>query len=73
LDDSHPCTFNHTRPVLYYKQLASTQAIVFKETPAQKEIPTDLLGIDDEKLLEIAEKLFNEKLELVENLRFNLR
>ena len=51
--------------------IAFTQAIVFKETPAgsiAKEIPTDSLGIDDENFLEIAETLFNEKLELVENL-----
>jgi len=51
--------------------IASTQAIVFKETPAgsiAKEIPTDSLGIDDDNFMEIAEKLFNEKLELVENL-----
>jgi hypothetical protein len=57
------------------QNIVSTQAVVFKETPAgsiAKEIPTDSLGIDDENFWEIAEKLFNEKLELVENLRFNI-
>jgi hypothetical protein len=48
------------------------QAIVFKETSKggtiAKEIPADSLGIDDENFLEIAEKLFNEKLELIEKL-----
>ncbi len=52
--------------------IASLQAIVFKETSnggtIAKEIPTDSLGIDDENFLEIAENLFNEKLELIEKL-----
>ncbi|MCK5720340.1 MAG: AAA family ATPase [Thiomargarita sp.] len=50
-------------------ELNSSQAIIFKETQVgtiAKEIPQDLLGIDDENFLEITEQLFNEKMDLVE-------
>ncbi len=46
-------------------------AVVFDETDEGsigKYIPMDELGIEDENFLDVAEKLFNEKLELVEKL-----
>jgi predicted ATPase len=51
--------FNKMNNLILERQLdiASLQAIVFKETSngdtIAKEIPTDLLGIDDENFLEI--------------------
>jgi predicted ATPase len=66
--------FNKMNNLILEGQLdiASLQAIVFKETSngdtIAKEMPTDSLGVDDEIFLEIAEKLFHEKLELVEKL-----
>jgi len=49
--------------------LSSSQAIIFKEMQTgtiAKEITQDSLGIDDENFVEITERLFNEKIELVE-------
>jgi predicted ATPase len=51
--------------------IAKSRAIVFKETnegSLAKEIGIDELGIDDENFLETAEEVYNEKLELVEQL-----
>jgi len=51
--------------------IASTGAIVFEEAgegSLAKPLAIDELGIDDENFLETAQELYNEKLELVENL-----
>jgi predicted ATPase len=51
--------------------IASTNAIVFEEASEgslAKTLTIDELGIDDDNFLETAQEIYNEKLELVEQL-----
>ncbi|MEN8216938.1 MAG: AAA family ATPase [Pseudomonadota bacterium] len=65
--------FNQTNNLILEGKIetASTQAIVFKETnegSTALSMPINRFGIDDENFLETAQELYNEKLQLVENL-----